>query len=93
MRAPRPEDSRLFAANVRAEEGDLRRSAPDLLQGRFGADRFRYVRGGQDIRETLSRSREGRPLWGWLLGAALLVLLFETLFANRVARRRGEAQA
>jgi len=93
VRAPRPEDSRLFAANVRAVEGDLRRASPDLLKGRFGEDRFRYVRGGQDIRETLSRSREGRPLWGFLLVAALLVLLFETVFANRVARRRGEAAA
>jgi len=93
VRAPRPENSRLFAANVRAGEGDLRRASPDLLRGRFGEDRFRCIRGDEDVRETLSRSREGRPLWGFLLIAALLVLLFETLFANRIARRRGEAAA
>jgi len=93
VRAARPEDSLLFAANVRAEEGDVHRAAPDLLRSLFGDDRFRYLRGGDDVRTALAHSREGRPLWGWLIGLALLLLMVETWFANRVARRRGEAMA
>jgi hypothetical protein len=51
------------------------------------------VRGSVDVETAVSRSREGKPVWGWLLMAALLLLLFEGWFANRIATRRAAGEA
>jgi hypothetical protein len=93
VKAARPEDSFSFAANRDPAEGDLSRTPPDLLAEVFGEERFRHVVAGEDVTTTLARAREGRPLWGYLLFAALMVLLFETLFANRIAAKRAEEAA
>jgi len=82
------EGSFLFAANRDPAEGDLRRGSPGIVRDRFGPEGFRLLAGTDDVDLALRRSREGRPLWGALLVAALLLLLFETFFANRVARKR-----
>ncbi|MHC4471039.1 MAG: BatA domain-containing protein [Planctomycetota bacterium] len=82
----------LFTANVDGREGDLARASPDLLEGVFGAERFRRIDDVGALEATLVREREGKPLWGHLLGAALLLLLFEGFFANRIAQARAERE-
>lgn len=81
----------LFAANPDPAEGDLARAAPEAVVAAFGPDRTTVIRGGNGLRTELSRARHGRPIAGWLLGAALLLLLFEAWFANRIARARAAA--
>ena len=82
----------LFTANVDGREGDLTRSPPDLLADVFGPERFRRIVDVSGLEATLVRSREGKPLWGYLLAAALILLLLEGLFANRIATARAERE-
>jgi hypothetical protein len=77
-----------FALNVDAEEGDLSRADPSALTGVFRPASVRVLRDPTELSASLVRSREGQPLWSWFLGAALLLLLFEGLFANRIATAR-----
>jgi len=80
----------LFAANLDAREGDLTRGSPDALRDLFGAERFRHLRGLSAFETEVTRAREGRPLAGFLIGAALLLLLLEGFVANRVAAARAD---
>ena len=54
----------------------------------FGAERTRVLTDVSQLPSLLTRSRQGRPVWGFLLGGALLLLLFEGFFANRIAVAR-----
>jgi hypothetical protein len=83
----------LFAVNVDPREGDLTPADPGLFEERFGPDRFRAVRGLAEFEARLTRAREGRPLWGFFLAAALLLLLFEGFFANRISTARADRKA
>ncbi len=83
----------LFCADPDPREGDLARGDPDALRDLFGPDRFRHVRGLSALEAEVERAREGRPLWGFLLAAALLLLLFEGAFANRLAAARADRPA
>jgi len=76
------------AVNVDPDEGVLDRLGADKLRDRLGEDRFRVIRGAAGLAPELSRSRRGRPLWGAILLAALLLLLTEGWFSNRIARAR-----
>jgi hypothetical protein len=83
----------LFAVNPDPREGDLTRADPALLAERFGPDRFSVVRTLPEFEARLSRDREGRPLWPFLLAGALLLLLFEGWFANRISVARADRKA
>ncbi len=82
-----------FPVNVDPTEGDLTRISPKRLIERFGSERTRLISDTGTLTEVLTRSREGRPIWGFVLAAALLLLLFEGFFANRIARARAARDA
>jgi hypothetical protein len=82
-----------FSVNVDPEEGDLARVPADELVQLFGAERTRVLTDLAGLTTMLTRSREGRPVWGFLLGGALLLLLFEGFFANRIAAARSARNA
>jgi len=74
-----------FPVNVDPTEGILDRVSADQLIELFGAERTRVLTDVSELASLLTRSREGRPVWGYLLAGALLLLLFEGYFANRIA--------
>jgi hypothetical protein len=88
VRGATDDDTFSFAANPDPAESDLARMPVEALRDHFGAERFRRIRNATGLAGELRRSREGRPLWPARLVAALALLLFETFFANRVAKAR-----
>ena len=58
----------------------------------FGERRLRLIREADGLGPALAHSRKGKPLWGYLLLAALLLRFFEGFFANRIAVARSERE-
>ncbi len=82
-----------FSVNVDPDEGDLTRADPELLTDLFRGGRFRILTDVSGLEALLTHSREGKPIAGFFLLAALLLLLFEGFFANRIATARAEKNA
>ena len=72
----------LFAANVDAEESDLRRADMDAVERLFGRNRVQWLADGRNLAESVRRTRYGRELWRELLLAAVALLLLELWLAR-----------
>lgn len=75
-----------FCANVRSEESDLTRLAPEQLDDLLGARRYKLARDRDDITQEVGEARVGREFYPFLMLMLALVLAVEHLLANRFYR-------
>jgi hypothetical protein len=79
-------ESRLFAANVAFEEGDLRRRAQSELAAALGAKGVRIISSAES--DSASEDRGSGELGRYLLVAVVAVLFGEQLLGWYLGRRR-----
>lgn len=75
-----------LAVNPDAAESDIRTSADVELAGALGELPVQLVTEEQSIAQMVQKSRQGRELWRYLLGAALIVLLVESVVARHYVK-------
>ena len=79
--------SMLFAANVDAEEGDLRRASENMIRNDLGDARVEFVPRGESVTElegTVARSE----IWKMVLYVLIAMLAVELLFGWWIGARR-----
>lgn len=76
-----------LAVNADATESDIRASSPAELAAALDDLPVRIIETGADVASTIQQARIGRELWKYLLAAALIALILESIVAKRYARR------
>ena len=76
-----------LAVNADPAESDVRSAAPAELAAAVADLPVRILEPGDDVAAAVQQARIGRELWKYLLAAALVALLIESIVARRYARR------
>ncbi len=79
-----------YAVNVDPEESNPAKISREDLTKRFGKTPLIFADDPEHLDGVFKLLREGKSLWGLLLTAVLVVLIFETLVSNRLTPKREE---
>ena len=73
-----------FVVNIAAEESQLAKATPDVVNERCGKADVYITDSIEDMRPIVTRYRKGVPLWDIIFFLLLLTALFESFFSNIV---------
>ncbi len=79
-----------FSVNVNPDEAVGTKIAREKLEELLKPHPLVFAEDPEDLTDTFTWLREGKSLWGTFLGFVLIVLVFETLIANRLSPKKDE---
>ena len=79
-----------YAVNADPDEADPAKIERQELENLLGGSPLLIAENPDDLSGTFALLREGKSLWGALLAAVLVILVFETFISNRLGPKREE---
>jgi len=71
-----------IAANVDHAESDVKVMQPEEMESVMSSLPVRVIDGDRNVAGVVMQARTGRELWLWLLGAAVMLMVLEAIFAR-----------
>ncbi len=82
-----------YSVNCDTDEADPATIERQELQERFGRTPLVFAENPDDLSNTFAWLREGKSLWGLVLTAVLMGLVFETFISNRLSPKQEDQEA
>ncbi len=82
-----------YSVNFDPDEADPAKIGRQQLEALLGGAPLVVADNPDDLSAAFALLREGKSLWGMLLAAVLIALVFETFISNRLSPKQAELTA